>query len=240
MARRYGFRGGLVPGATVYGYVTRALLDRFGPRWVDAGAARIRFLAPCYDGDELVVSVSPDGAFVGQVGEKVCVVGSAPIPPPGPGGVEPPAIPAAPIPARDGRPAASEETLAEGRVLGTVTQPVDPDTASEYLTRIGEPSSWYATEGVVHPGLLLEGANRVLMANVVLPAWLHVESDMRHLRRLSVGEEVEVRARVAGQFVRKGHHFVELDVNWIAFGEPVAFGSHTAIWQLAAGGRLEH
>lgn len=234
MAQRYGFRGGLVPGATVYGYVCRALLARLGPGWVEDGVARIRFLSPCYDGDELVVHLSPDGGFEVGVGERTCVVGSASVPSGEPDGIEPMAIPAGPIPPRHERPAASEETLAAGRLLGSVTLPVDPDTAAAYLTRIGEPSPWYAAEGVVHPGLLLEGANRVLMANVVLPAWLHVETDMRHLRRLSVGEEVEVRARVAAEFERKGHRFVRLDVSWVAYDEPVAYGAHTAIWHLAA------
>jgi acyl dehydratase len=55
VARRYGFRGGLVPGATVYGYVSHALLETLGPAWVAHGATRARFVAPCYDGDDLLV-----------------------------------------------------------------------------------------------------------------------------------------------------------------------------------------
>ena len=48
-----------------------------------------------------------------------------------------------------------------------------------------------------------------------------------------VGEDVEVRARVAELFERKGHHFVRLNVVWLAGAEPVAAAQHTAIWQLA-------
>src|SRR6056297_3217229 len=34
IARRYGFEGALVPGMTVYGYLTHPLVARFGERWL--------------------------------------------------------------------------------------------------------------------------------------------------------------------------------------------------------------
>jgi hypothetical protein len=39
---------------------------------------------------------------------------------------------------------------------------------------------------------------------------------------------------VAAEFERKGHRFVRLDVSWVAYDQPVAYGAHTAIWHLAA------
>jgi acyl dehydratase len=232
VARRYGFRGGLVPGVTVYGYAAHAVLQALGSRWVERGVTRIRFLTPCYDGEELVVSVTrPE--FVVRSGERNCVVGSASLSNAEPGGVEVAPIPAAPVPEPEDRPAAGRDSLCPGAVLGSVTLDTDPATCAAYLARIGEPSRLYAEDGIVHPALLLEGANRVLMVNVVLPAWLHVESEVRHLRAVSVGEDVEVRSRVAEVFERKGHHFVRLDVVWLAGDEPVAAAQHTAIWQLA-------
>jgi hypothetical protein len=32
-ARRYGFRGALVPGVTVYAYLTEPVVAAFGPAW---------------------------------------------------------------------------------------------------------------------------------------------------------------------------------------------------------------
>jgi acyl-CoA thioesterase FadM len=93
----------------------------------------------------------------------------------------------------------------------------------------------YAAEGIVHPGMLLEGANRILMTNVVLPVWLHVESEIEHRRAVTVGERLEVRARVSDLFERKGHHFVVLSVAWLVGDEMVSAARHTAIWQLARG-----
>ena len=232
VARRYGFRGGLVPGVTVYGYAAHAVLQALGPRWVERGVTRLRFLTPCYDGEELVVSVT-GSEFVVTAGERNCVAGSASLSDAEPGRGEVPSIPAAPAPEPEDRPGASEDSLEPGTVLGSVALATDAATMAAYLTRIAEPSRLYAEEGIVHPALLLEGANRVLMVNVVLPAWLHVESEVRHLRAVLVGEDVEVRARVAELFERKGHHFVRLNVVWLAGAEPVVAAQHTAIWQLA-------
>jgi hypothetical protein len=226
-ARRYGFQGGLVPGVTIYGYASHALLEALGPEWVARGATRVRFLAPCYEGEDLVVSVrQPD--FDVTAGERMCVVGSAAISGNGRRVLDIPSIPLSPD-----RPLASAEVLAPGRVLGSVRLTTDWTAAADYLDLIGEPSRLYAAEGLVHPGLLLQGANRVLTANVVLPAWLHVESAIEHGRAVRVGEEVEVRGRIGRSFARKGHRFVVLDVAWLVGEEQVATAQHTAIWQLA-------
>jgi acyl dehydratase len=232
VARRYGFRGGLVPGATVYGYVSHGLLETLGPDWVAHGVTRARFVAPCYDGDHLLVSVDVPG-FEVTSGERTCVVGSAALSRDGAGGLDIPGIPAALVPAPEDRPLADENSLAAGSVLGSVLLPTDWPAAATYLERLGEPSAMYAAEGIVHPGLLLEGANRILMSNVVLPAWLHVESEIEHHRAVAVGERLEVRARVGDLFERKGHHFVVLWVTWLVGDEMVSAGRHTAIWQLA-------
>lgn len=231
-ARRYGFQGGLVPGVTVYGYASHALLKALGPAWLASGLTRIRFLAPCYDGDTLVVSVRARDLEV-VVGERTCVVGCASLPGDGHRGVDVPFIPAAAVPAPDARPPASEEVLTVGQVLGSVALPTSPALVADHLRQLGEPSPIYGEEGIVHPAYLLQAANRVLTANVVLTAWLHVESEIGHYRTVRVGEELEVRGRVGAASTRKGHRFVVLDVAWLAAEERVAAARHTAIWQLA-------
>ena len=109
---------------------------------------------------------------------------------------------------------------------------------ASYLESIGEPSPVYARRRIVHPGMLLNGANWILAANAVMPAWLHVESRIQHWRPVAVGEPVQVRGIVADAFERKGHRFVAVDLAWMAGDNPegpelVASGRHTAIWQLA-------
>jgi hypothetical protein len=232
VARRYGFQGGLVPGVTVYGYASHALLETLGPDWLAHGVTRARFIAPCYDGEELVVSVR-DAAFEVSAGERTCVVGSASIRAFGPRAIAFSPVPRAAPLAPEDRPVASEDVLKAGRVLAPVRLGTDWAVLADYLELIGEPSPLYAAEGLLHPGLLLQGANRILTANVVLPAWLHVESSIEHYRAMQVGEPVEVRGRIGQSFERRGHQFVVLDVAWLVAEETVAAAHHTAIWQLA-------
>src|SRR5215470_14693568 len=54
VAARFGFSGGLVPGVTIFGYLTVPIVARF-PQWLDRGAMRVRFTQPFYDGDPVVV-----------------------------------------------------------------------------------------------------------------------------------------------------------------------------------------
>ncbi len=239
VARRHGFRGGLVPGVTVYAYVVHALVDVFGPGWIATGQAAVRFRSPCYDGDLVVVRLSPgEGRFAElevTVGNTTCVTGTASL---GGGEVPPPRepdgdVPEAEPPLRARRPPASEENLVPGRVLGSVPLETDPAAASAYLQKVGEASGIYAERKLVHPGMLLEGANRILAANVVLPPWLHVESKVQHLRAVELGEPVSVRGRVAEEWEHRGHRFVALDVAWVVGTEAVARARHVAIWRFA-------
>ncbi len=241
VARRYGFLGGLVPGVTVYAYATHAMLGALGREWVTGGWARMRFLQPCYDGEELAVRVRTAGEggaidVEAWVERRECVAGHAAL-----GAAQDLAageIPWADHPQPDERPMAAEAVFAPGRVLGSIPYPTDAETVAAYLAIIGEPSDVYAREGWVHPGMLLQGANRILVANVVMPAWVHVESTIQHRRAVRIGEPLEVRARVADAFERKGHRFVALDVVCASGAaepapEVLAAARHVAIWQLA-------
>src|SRR5437764_14536552 len=55
IAARFGFRGGLVPGITVYGYMTVPVVDHFGREWLERGATQVKFIQPAYAGDERFV-----------------------------------------------------------------------------------------------------------------------------------------------------------------------------------------
>src|SRR2546430_9513807 len=58
VARRFGFRGGLVPGVDVYAYMTRLPVQRWGRAWLERGTAEWRPLKPGYDGDIAVVTAA--------------------------------------------------------------------------------------------------------------------------------------------------------------------------------------
>jgi len=226
VARRYGFRGGLVPGVTLYAYLTNPVVSGLGPDWLECGGADVRFASPVYDGDAIETTFDAGQVALCDSGGTVCATGTATLAPDLPV-VD---VPAAPLPAE--RPPASEASLAEGTVLGTIEHGFHAGNAEQYLSLIGEDLPIYTDEGVAHPGWLLLDANNVLAANVVLGPWIHVGSRVRHLAVVTDGQRVTTRARVGAEYERKGHRFVELDVLTLADDTPALAVRHTAIWQV--------
>ena len=237
VARRYGFRGGLVPGVTVYGYVTHPVVAAWGRAWLTGGGATVRFVKPLFEGEEGVVTASetPDGAAIrlrNPAGEE-CAVGSVTRAAAGPA----PAAadyPVAPPPAE--RPEGSHAELAPGRVLATTEVLFDEREAGEYLDGLGETHAIYrGADALVHPAYYLKLANRALTGTVKVSPWIHLASDVRHLGAARVGERLAVRGRVDRAYGKKGREMVEMDLLIVAGAEarPVAAIRHTAIWRLA-------
>ena len=237
-ARTYGFAGGLVPGITVYAYMTRPVAEAFGKAWLERGTISARFVKPCYDGRPVEVRSRVDDVGEGGVSLSlevvdergdVCAVGTAGLPtavePPDPDG-----YPEAPVP--DDPPPASPDAFESRPVLGTVSHTFDGARAPEFLAAVDDDLAVYREERVAHPGYLIWDANRILMENVRLGPWIHVSSDTRHFSTVTGGETISTRARVASLFERKGHRFVELDVLSLAGGtRPVLQARHVAIYQ---------
>jgi hypothetical protein len=136
-----------------------------------------------------------------------------------------------PLPAE--RPPADEVALAPGVVLGTATRAMTPEDAAWYCDGVRETDPLYPNERIVHPGRILRLCNNALMDNVVLGPWIHVGSKVQNLSTARIGETLSARAKVAANYEKKGHRFVDLDVLVIANGErPVAHVLHTAIYRL--------
>ena len=55
VAARFGFAGALVPGAAVFGHMTRPLVDTLGSDWLTNWTADVRFIKPAYHGDTLTI-----------------------------------------------------------------------------------------------------------------------------------------------------------------------------------------
>jgi hypothetical protein len=74
--------------------------------------------------------------------------------------------------------------------------------------------------------------NKVLVDNAILGPWIHVGSRMQLLCAARAGETITARARVTGNYEKKGHRFVELDALVVGNGTtPLAHCQHVAIYQ---------
>ena len=241
-ARRYGFPGALVPGVTVYAYMTQPLAAAFGAAWLSRGTATVRFVKPVLHGEEVTVSgtvVTRDAGGVtvnvtaGTATTPECATLTATIPAGHPTPVNLGAYGEAALP--EPRPAATREHWASVTTLGTPRAHYDDAAADAYVAKVGEPLALYrGPGGWVHPGFLLEQGNRAIDRNVKMGPWIHVGSAVRHLAGARIGERLATRGRVRSLFEKKGREFVELDVVIVA-GEParpVAHVLHTAIYRL--------
>ena len=108
----------------------------------------------------------------------------------------------------------------------------DDEATRDYLADIRETDPIYAREGLGHPGLLQRVMNKVLVDNAILGPWIHVGSRMQLLTAARRGDELTARARVTGNYEKKGHRFVELDALVVANGTTaLAHCQHIAIYQ---------
>jgi acyl dehydratase len=245
VARQYGFRGGLVPGVTVYAYLTEPLVAAFGAAWLERGTASVRFQTPVMDGEELEVtaavtardarttSVTVTGATA--TAPRAAVL-TATLPAGSPTPVNLALYDAAPLP--ETRPEATRAHLASLGALGTPVATYDEACATEWIEKVADPLPLYRGRGGwVHPAFFLDQANKALRQNVRLGPWIHAGSVVRHLGGARVGDTLATRGRVRSVFERKGHEFVELDLVIVAGDRPrpVAHIVHTAIYRLSRG-----
>lgn len=242
VARRYGFRGGLVPGVDDYAYMTHVPAEIWGLAWLERGTMSARFHLPVYEGQQVEVRPGPierDGSaqrvaleLLGPDG-TVCATGHADLDDDVDPEVVRPAARLGPLP--DPPPPASSETLAVGTRFTLPARAIGRDAQVTYLDDVRETLPLYLDEGVVHPGALLRLANRILGANVTLGPWIHVSSDVAHRGLVRHGDEVGARSVVTAEWERKGHRFVTLDVELVVVDgdteRVVTSITHTAIHQ---------
>jgi len=239
-ARRYGFRAGLVPGASIFAYMSRSLVEFTGKDWLERGSAEVRFIHPIYEGEEVRVtgslsSVTKDGTLCIELQAMnnqgvTCAVGAARLP------AQTPAL----EPTMEDCPAGrgklkrpiSLETLKVGERLAQVTSEFTRNIHWEYCQKsIRDHHPIY--HQILHPGWLLSQADLILAANYDLPAWIHVSSVVQNYHLQDKECVVETRGQVQDKFARGGHHFIVLDLTVFASGHCLETIRYTAIFRIA-------
>jgi len=222
VAAQYGFRGGLVPGVTVYGYLAEAARQHFGEDWLEHGAMDVRFQQPVYHGEEVEVTLREEGAraMIEIAGRATGTawVGSA---------ESPDASPYEECELSEPRVAASCEALVVGTVMGSLLR--DLDASGSGMSAPLQPV--IGPNRVAHPAVLLALANEILVRHVELGPWIHVASEVRKFAAVYDGDPIRVRGVVTGQYERKGHEFVVLDVAIVVNDRVAEQVRHTAIWR---------
>ena len=232
VARRFGFSGGLVPGVDVMAYMMHLPVAKWGRAFLERGLIDARFVKPVYDGEIAdVTGEESNGVLSIEIVSRgqLCATGSASLPAVAPSVSISDFSETAAVAERRPVNATSYEL---GKWLGTTPRAWAGEAAQEYLTDIRERDPIYASEGLGHPGLLQRVMNRLLVDNAILGPWIHVGSRMQLLSAAKAGDEITARAKVTGNYEKKGHRFVELDALVVANGRtPLAHCQHIAIYQ---------
>jgi acyl dehydratase len=232
VARKYGFSGGLVPGVDVMAYMLHMPVAKWGRAFLERGLIEARFVKPVYDGEIAEVSAADEaGGLTIEVQSKgeLCATGSASLPASAPKFSLEDYTAASAVKERKPVNAASYEL---GKWLGCIPRDWAGEAANEYLKDIRETDPIYARENLGHPGLLPRIMNKVLVDNAILGPWIHVGTKMQLLSEAKPGDELTARAKVVGNYDKKGHRFVELDALVVANGTtPLARCWHIAIYQ---------
>lgn len=218
VARRYGFRGGLVPGVTVSAYLLHPAAVAWGRAWLERGRAHVVVHSPVYDGARFRVELEDvrsdayDAVLLDEddtrcATAQVSLPASAPAPPQRRGD---------PLLGRDtSRPDGSPEVMEGLRASGLGAMPArwcDASPMTAYLREPGAMAPVFREAGLANPSFVLGLTNWVLAGNVHMSPWLHLETDSQFHRVIACDTDLVVEASIAGLFEKKGHGFVDLDV----------------------------
>jgi acyl dehydratase len=234
IARRYGFHGALVAGVAVYGHLTYPLVREFGTRWLGHSVSTVRFLKPAYDGETLAISLAredgaghlatcrnADGVLLAELRSSMPDVL--------PEAMDP-GVFAAPSKSRE-RPEMTWDTVAPLQPFEPWHWQITEDRNQTFASQVADDLPVY--HEAAHPHWLLAVANQALVREYVMPAWIHVGSEIRMHRLLKVNETVEVRAVPLEKWERKGHQFIRLYLSYARDDELTTEIFHTAIFRVA-------
>lgn len=233
VAQRYGFAGALVPGVAIYGHLTHPVVERLGKDWLSRSVSSVRFLKPAYDGDRLRLECETrDSALLvtcrNEAGTLLAELHTE----------QPQELPE-PVStivlsgahkARE-RAEISWETVIENETFEPWHWQITEDGNAAYAAEVSDNLPVYRL--CAHPHWLLSTANRALTREYLMPAWIHVGSDIRHRALLKVGDTVEVSAVLMEKWRKKGHEFLRLYVAYRRGQVLTTEIFHTAIFKVA-------
>jgi hypothetical protein len=239
-ARRHGYKAGLVPGVSIYAYMSRSLVEFLGKDWLDHGYTEVAFHHPAYEGEEIRIagelsSVTREGTLcIDYRAENpqglACGTGVArlPVSPP----QSEPDLDDYALSQHELRRPISLHSLKAGECLTVITSEFDRKTHWEYCEKtIRDHHPIY--QQLVHPGWLLSQANLILTSNYDLPPWIHVSSAVQNYHSQEQECTVETRGRVLEKFELRGNDFIVLDVAVFAGRKCLATIRHTVIFRIA-------
>ncbi len=221
MAQAYGFKGGLVPGVTVSSYLIHPAVAAWGTQWLTRGKAHVVVNKPLYDGYEFSVALtevtenSYRATLTDQEGTQ-CASGYMRL---NENEESSPTLRGDPILQREQEiPQATRQEMEKLRANGMFalrSRWSDSNNMATYLKNPTEmlPLHNFTERGLANAAFMLGTTNRVLAGNAYMNPWIHLQTDSQNFAIVENGTELVVECDIQDLFEKKGHEFVDLNVD---------------------------
>ena len=248
IAARYGFRGALVSGVMVFGYLSQPLVRTYGADWLERGIMDVAFIKPAYEGELLNIKTESLGAESSRRNHLTSLYNEEQqllakleswLPHPLPEIQEHFALSAA-EPALENTDSISERPEISWDIIQLMTpapvftwRPDAADNAARVALQQDQSALYRGDDAYLHPYYILQTCNKALMKMYVMPAWIHTGSKLTVRRALRVGQTIEVRTLPIAKWEHRGHQFIKLYIAMSVDGEVALEVEHSAIFRIA-------
>ncbi len=243
IAARYGFKGALVSGVNLFGYLTQSLVRTYGASWLESGIMDVAFLKPAYEDELLSIRTETLGmessqrnhltSLYNETGRLLAKLESW----------LPDQLPAIqsclPVnsdiaTAPEQRPEAHWDAIELMQPASAfIWQPDSAENAEHVAIQRDQSALYQGDEAYLHPYLILKMCNQALMRLYAMPAWIHTGSKLILRKALRVGQSIEIRSLPVDKWEQRGHQFIKLYVAMLTADEVALEVEHTAIFRIA-------
>jgi len=220
MAKEFGFKGGLVPGVTVSAYLLHPVIEKWGLDWLEKGWAKCKITLPLYDKENFTVyfnEISENKILSNLKNTNKIVTANAEA-----ALLE--GIPKAPKIRNDKiaienyqGPRSSKEIWMKLKKDGCMAfeyfwggkNPLIYLRDQNNLPDLLNPSK----KGFSNLSFLLGCSNWALASSAYMNPWIHLQTISQNYQALPFNSSVIAEIQVNEVFDKKGHEFVDVDVN---------------------------
>ena len=221
MAKAYGFRGGLVPGVTISSYLMHPATLAWGNDWLTRGCADIKILNPLYDGANFevqIVSSSDQKANVRLIDADGTVNATGTLSLANDLNPEPIYRGDPLITVNDEISAATPENMLTLQDNGMKALGISWDDSHRMAFYLREEQDMAilhqpSQSGFAHGAFLLGITNWVLAGNAYMNPWVHLQTKSQFVRAVEYATDLIAECAVRDLFSKKGHDFVDVEVN---------------------------
>ena len=244
IAARFGFKGALVSGVNLFGYLTQTLVRSYGASWLENGVMDVIFLKPAYQDELLNIRTESLGSESGRRNHVTSLYNE-----------EQQLLAKLESWLPNELPAIQQHLQASARPLGElesrpeinwdsidlltpapsfIWQPSAEENAAHVAIQRDQSRLYQGKDAYLHPYFILQMCNRALMRMFVMPAWIHTGSKLIVRQGLHVGDAIEIRCLPIEKWEQRGHHFIKLYVAMLVNGNVAVEVEHSAIFRIAS------